>query len=328
MTAVYILLLGICAMGLLLVSGWLPAEALRHLGIAVLLLGLAAIVIAALWQKRKNGAIYRLHEQAQDFLENRRALPFSVEDNELSLLENDMAEIAYRLLLERHRTLEEGKKTAAFVADISHQLKTPLASLKLHCELQLEDSADSRTEKQLVLIQRMEELIYSLLRLEKLKTGAYEMRFETWDLRELICRVCAELQVQYPDRHFDIAALPLFFRCDGGWIQEMLQNILKNGCEHTKPGGGIRVVLDKGEGMVEMTIQDDGGGVPDSELPRLFERYYRSSRSNARQGAGIGLAIAKTVAEKHHGTVTAENAEKGLRVMISLPILEGNLAIS
>ena len=168
----------------------------------------------------------------------------------------------------------------------------------------------------------MEKLIYSLLRLEKLRADAYEMHFADHDLHALAWEVWAELQPLYPEIEFALTG-HAELRCDAGWISEALRNILKNSCEHTAPKGRITVTLETAERSITVTVEDSGGGIPEEEVPRLFRRFYRSGTPTPGGGAGLGLAIARTIVEKHHGLISAENTARGLQITLCFPRLDG-----
>ncbi|MDD2504195.1 MAG: ATP-binding protein [Clostridia bacterium] len=102
-----------------------------------------------------------------------------------------------------------------------------------------------------------------------------------------------------------------FLRCDSDWLGEAFLNVLKNSCEHTQDDGKILVFIESSEASVTVTIEDNGGGIPKEQLRGLFHRFSRSYRAASKGGAGIGLAITKTIVEKHHGTIYAENTAEG-----------------
>ncbi len=312
----------------------------RWIGLTVLLAGTAALALCIAGARSRKRTIEALHEQLTEFLEGRLPAPrFSVDDDDFALLENTVVELENRLLLEREKGQRESRKNAAFIADISHQLKTPLAALKLYCEMEQTERGHLRRKNrtpepaenrsgggdpppQLILIERMEKLIYALLRLEKLEADAYAMHFTAHDLFDLTQQVWSELQPLYPQKKFQLSGSAAL-RCDAYWIGEALRNILKNSCEHTPPGGEIRVVMETTERSIAVTVEDNGGGIPEEELPKLFRRFYRSARLHPGGGAGLGLAIARTIIEKHHGLLTAENTVRGLKIMLCFPQLDG-----
>jgi len=298
----------------------------KWIGLAVLITGAAALVIAGRASIKQKKAIDELHEQLTDFLAGRDETPkYSTEDDTLALLENDVVELENRLLLEHGNRRREAQKNADFIADISHQLKTPLAALKLYCEMDNGYSSGRHTPRQLALIERMEHLIHSLLRLEKLRANIYEMNFAAHDFSDLAWQVWEELRPLYPAKNFRLTGTAEM-RFDDYWMGEALKNIMLNSCRHTPPQGWIHLSLAEDDASVIVTVEDNGGGIAEEELPQLFHRFYRSSRAQS-GGAGIGLAITRTIVERHHGTIYAENTPNGLKITLCFPRLEGVLAI-
>jgi signal transduction histidine kinase len=131
----------------------------------------------------------------------------------------------------------------------------------------------------------------------------------------------------YPEKAFHISGSATL-RCDSSWLGEACLNVLKNSCEHTLHNGKIMVLLDTSDASITITIEDNRSGVPEEELPGLFRRFSRSYRAAPKGGVGIGLAITKTIVEKHHGTIYAGNTADGLKITMCFPILDGILAIN
>ncbi len=297
----------------------------KWVGLAVLLTAVAALVLCFWVSRKQEKTIYELHEQLVNFLEGRDKTPkFSTEDDSFALLENDIVELENRLLLEQNKRQKERQKNAEFIADISHQLKTPLAALRLYCEMDKGYDSRPHTPQQLLLIERMEHLISSLLRLEKLRANIYEMIFTEQNLSQLVKQVWEEIQPLYPEKAFSITGNATM-RCDPYWMAEGLKNILINSCRHTPPDGRIEVSLTATDSSITITVEDNGKGIPEEELPKIFHRFYRSSPTQ-KEGAGIGLAITKTIVEKHHGMIYVENTAEGLKITLHFPKLEGILA--
>ena len=284
--------------------------ALAAVVLAAIALGLA-VYIAVLRARMK-----RLAGQIEDFLScGGGPLAFSVREDALALLHNAAAELQDRLLTAREHEMGEGRRAGALTADISHQLKTPLATLKLYCEL----DGGAHLEGEIAQIERMEKLIYSLLRLERLCGSGYDFHFAAHDASEIARRAWQPLGRLWPDRAFSIEGTARV-RCDEKWLGEALGNLFRNACEHTAAGGSICVHIEQGEASALIVVEDDGGGVDKVDLPHLFERFYRAKGAET-GGAGLGLAIAREVALRHHGDMRAENGEKGLRVTVTLPVL-------
>lgn len=265
--------------------------------------------------------IRKLTEQVENFLlEKKEPLEISLREDSVAALENAVCDLEETVLRSQQREQEECSRTSSLTADISHQLKTPLTTLRLYTEM----DAASHMEESLRQITRMEKLIQSLLRLEKLCADGYKFQFSEANLEKIMRWQWEQLHPLFPEREFYITGSARI-RCDEKWLGEAFLNLLKNACEHTKENGRIWITLEKSDTTCFCTIEDDGGGVPEKELPRLFERFYRSEHQS-QQGVGIGMAIAKEIIRRHHGTITASNTERGLKLWMSLPIYDLNLA--
>ena len=280
----------------------------------ILLLILAAVLIRRCFDMKR---LDTLSGRMEDYLTGRGGrLPLSLKEDKVAQVENAAAEMQNRIEVAEERFRQEAGRTSNLTADISHQLKTPLASLRLFCEM---DNSAHR-EQQIGQIERMETLISSLLRLEKLCADGYEFNYETCDIRKLIGLAWQQLQPLWPDRTLVLEG-EAEIRCDEKWLSEAFRNLMKNACEHTRAGGQIRIGLEQTDRTFHCTVEDDGGGANPKDLPRLFERFYRAEGQSA-QGAGLGLAIVKEIIFRHHGHISAENGAKGLKFTISLPLME------
>ncbi|MBO4298655.1 MAG: hypothetical protein J5602_07595 [Clostridia bacterium] len=290
-------------------GGLTPWAAAAALG--VLAAALAVALLVQRWRMRALAA------RIEDFLSTGgKPLAFSVREDSLAPLHNAASELENRVMLAREHLAEEERRASALTADISHQLKTPLASLKLFCEL----DGGAHMEEEIRQIERMERLIQSLLRLERLCADGYEFTFAWHDAEPIVRAAWDSLAPVFPGRRLEIEGAARI-RCDAKWMGEAFLNMLKNACEHTKPGGAVRVSLQRTEAAFFCEMEDDGGGAPPGDLRRLFERFYRAPGQET-EGAGIGLAIVREIIERHHGSIRAENGRKGLKLIIDMPMVE------
>ena len=265
--------------------------------------------------------IRTMSEKIEDCLSgNGSMLDVALEEDNLARLQNAVCDTQQALSRQRELYAQECARTSNLTADISHQLKTPLTTLRLYTEL---DDAPHSGEC-LAQIQRMEDLIQALLRLERLCADGYAFSFETADAEDILWDQWQSLQPLFPGKTLTISGSAVI-RCDEKWLGEAFLNLLKNACEHCN--SSIHVHLERTEAAFFCTVEDDGGGVSPAELPHLFERFYRSENQKG-NGVGIGLAIVKEIVIRHHGTITAENGERGLRMTISMPMLDRNLTKS
>ena len=278
------------------------------IALAVVAAGLAVLLLV--WRRR----VKRMTAQIEEFLsKGARPLSYSIREDIFAPLHNAVSELETKLLLTREQLAEESQRVSAMTADISHQLKTPLSSLRLFCEL---DDGPHLTG-QLSQIERMEKLIYSLLRLERLCADGYSFTFAEHDAADIIKQAWSSLSGLYPGREMTITG-SVVVRCDEKWLGEAFLNLLKNACEHTPPDSRITVTLEQTDTTFHCTVEDNGGGVPDKDLRHLFERFYRAEGAS-QEGTGIGLAIVREVIRRHHGDIRAENTGSGLRMRISMP---------
>ena len=280
----------------------------------ILLLILAAVLIRRHGEKKR---LNRLSGRMEDCLTGHGGrLPLSLKEDTVAQVENAAAEMQNRIEVAEERFRQEAGRTSNLTADISHQLKTPLASLRLFCEM----DSSAHCEQQISQIERMETLISSLLRLEKLCADGYEFAYESCDIRRLIELAWQQLQPLWPDRMLNLEGEAVI-RCDANWLSEAFRNLMKNACEHTKEGGQIWITLEQTDRTFHCTVEDSGGGASEKDLPHLFERFYRAEGQPS-GGAGLGLAIVKEIVFRHHGHITAENGIRGLKFTISLPQID------
>ena len=291
--------------------------------ILILIVALLCLLILAFTAKsiKTEKQINTLTESIEKYLENGDLTKFSTEDNNFSTLQNAVCDLENALELQKHNTETETKKNSDFIADISHQFKTPIAGLKLYIEMDNELNPTDHTEKELQLIEKMEELIQKLLHLEKIKTDAYTMDFNMCEVQEIVSSIITDFKPIFKEKEFTITGSSKM-RCDKSWLFEAIGNVIKNACEHTKDNGKIDVIIEDSEQSTIITVSDNGGGVETQEISKIFNRFHRTKNAKP-QSAGIGLAITKAIVEKHHGTISAENTEKGLNIIMCFPHLDG-----
>lgn len=298
------------------------AEKLLIVAVVILL---ALLVLSLVLHAVRSRQLKKIARDADEYLKSGKLTEFSVGDDAVALVRNSVADLENAVETEKNHTAVTAKKNSEFISDVSHQLKTPLAGIRLYCEMQNADNPTQYTQKELVLIERMENLIQRLLRLEKIRADSYAMEYKDNSLAEIINELFSEFRHLFYDREYIVSG-DAMMRCDRAWMREAFGNIIKNACEHTESGGVIKVNIEKRDNSVTVEISDNGGGVKQREIPNLFKRFFRSDNANP-GSAGIGLAITKEIVEKHHGIINAENKNSGLCITMCFPVIDGYKAM-
>jgi len=221
-----------------------------------------------------------------------------------------------------------------FVANVSHELKTPLTGIKLCAETLLAGAVEDPDHRGRFLEQiaaqseRLHLLILDLLSLARIESGEESLKFEVVPVRAAIgacverCRPRAEARGQTlevePGAGPDDAAV----WADEEAVEQILDNLLDNAVKYTPDGGHVRVGWGEDDGQVWLRVADDGIGIPETDLPRVFERFYRVDKTRSRQlgGTGLGLAIVKHLAQAMKGSVQASSrVGQGAAFTVRLP---------
>lgn len=293
--------------------------------IVVCIILFASLIAAFISNRKIHKNVDGLSDSIDRFIENDVPTDFSTSDNHFSRLQNSVSDLENLYRLEQNNTAKESKKNTEFISDISHQLKTPLAGLRLYAEMDNNENPSEHTEKEIQLIEKMENLIFKLLRLEKIKSDAYAMDYQPYEIMDIANEIVEEFKPMFAQKQYNVTGSSVM-RCDREWMLEALGNLVKNASEHTADDGTVEIVIEDSEKSTLITVADNGGGVSEKELPLLFSRFHRTPNAKP-NSAGIGLAITKAIVEKHHGTISAENRNNGLSVIMCFPHIDGYITI-
>jgi len=221
-----------------------------------------------------------------------------------------------------------------FVANVSHEFKTPLTAIQGFAETLLSGALDDKANrKRFVEIirqhaERLTRLTDDLLKLARIEAGRLELEFRPINVEALVngCVETTRLKAETKGLRIRVdlqERLPAV-RGDGGQLGEVLQNLLDNAVQYTPPGGQIEVKARLNGREVIFTVADTGIGIPESDLERIFERFYRvdAARSREAGGTGLGLAIARHIVDAHGGRISVESAiGQGSRFHFTVPFL-------
>lgn len=202
------------------------------------------------------------------------------------------------------------------ISNISHQLKTPLAALGMYMEIIQEEPEQEETvrkfsRKSLQSVERMEQLIQSLLKMARLDTGAIAFEKQKCRARDLVEQAVGDLRERAVREGKEIrteGVKSAVLCCDPEWTREAVGNLVKNALDHTEAGGILRVSWEETPGIFRLSVADNGCGIPEEDIHHIFKQFYRSSASCDRQGVGLGLSLAKTIMEGQGGNLSVESS--------------------
>lgn len=260
--------------------------------------------------------------------------PLSLQVNAVSLMASDGRYNGALLVLHDTTRLRQLERTRReFVANVSHELRTPLSLIKGSVETLLDGAAaqPAIAAKFLDIIDRhcdrLTYLIEDLLTLSRLESGQIAINFDTVALRHDVAEVLNDFTRKADERGVDlINAVPpeLHARADSDRLDQVLSNLVDNAIKYGRSGGSVRVEGCEvpGENLVEISVIDDGPGIPAEAAERVFERFYRvdTARSREQGGTGLGLSIVKHIVQAHGGEVHVDTAPgKGAAFRFTLP---------
>lgn len=247
---------------------------------------------------------------------NNKNYSLKIEDNkdgELSRLRNELYKTTVILREAAENSEEEKEKLSIAIADISHQLKTPLTSIRIMLD-NISDNPDMPQEIREDFIQdiskqveHMSSLVISLLKIAKFDAGTIKMENEEIYAKKLIDSVINNLAILIEIKEIEVITKideKAIFIADYKWQQEALTNILKNAIEHSQPKSNIYIIVENTSIFLEIKIKDEGQGIEQKDLKHIFERFYKAKNCNE-DSIGIGLSLAKTIIEQNNGYIKA-----------------------
>ena len=236
-------------------------------------------------------------------------------EGEMSILKNNLYKIMTLLKSQNEELKNEKVYLADSIADISHQLKTPLTSMMVMSDLLMDENDEQKRNEFLSIIatqlDKMKWLITNLLKISKLDAGTTQFKMENVSIKDVLAQSLKPFSVSLDIRQIEVinTSEDFTFKGDDNWTSEAIENIIKNCIEHTDDGGTLTFYTQMTNVYNSLFITDNGCGIAEEDLPHIFERFYHGKNSSS-ESVGIGLALAKTVLEKEKGDIIV-NSELG-----------------
>ena len=288
-------------------------------GLVVLVLGAVLVSVHLLATLHRYRRISELASRVDRVLAGERDVSFSdMHEGELAILSSEIDKALSKLSIANEGLEDEKTRLSNSLADISHQIKTPLTSLGIELDL-IRRSAESPAQRERAMsatrhVERVQWLVSSLLKLARIDAGVVRLVRSQVDVAGLVDAAYRPLAVP-----FDLADVRFRSQVDDGvsfvgdfaWTREALTNVLKNCLEHTPAGGTVSVRAYEDAVACRIVVEDTGPGIAEKDLPHVFERFYRGDAQGEDQvnpaGVGIGLSLSRALVVEQGGQIVASN---------------------
>ena len=301
------------------VQVWVPRNDIRYLLIGLCgglcLLGL----LGNLWQRRQ---ICRFADELcgtlDELIAGRKPENyFYYEDTLVSKVQGKFLQF-YDLMSEERRLSRQDKQMIQeLVSDISHQVKTPIANLRMFSGILRSHNLEEEKRAEFLemtagQIDKLDFLLQSLIKMSRLETGTFTLHAERKGLYDTIAQALNGIWAKAEEKSLDLAV-----ECDSGitvrhdpkWTAEALFNILDNAVKYTPAGGAVRISVRPWQFYTRVDIQDTGIGIPEEHCHKVFKRFWRGEEAAAKEGVGLGLYLAQEIITKQRGYISVKSAE-------------------
>lgn len=305
------LIMAVCAVG-----AWMIASPAAALSCAVS--GVAAVAFFAVVSLRRHKEVSQLALEIDEVLHGSSRVSFSnCREGDVAVLSNELGKMVDRLRRISEQLTEERNALADALADISHQIRTPLTAMTLMIP-QIEVAHDARERKAALRqletqVDRVSWLVTTLLKLAKVDAGALQVEHKPVRVQDVIAHAVSPLATALDLRDVELVTcgdVSAVYEGDVRWSAEALENIIKNCMEHTPAGGTITLEVSADSLATKVVVRDSGEGIAPQDLPHLFERFYRGQRAtHDHAGFGVGLSLAFSLISAQGGTLRAYNAD-------------------
>lgn len=247
-----------------------------------------------------------------------------VEDDEIGILADTMNEMAYSLSV-----LEDTRKS--FIANVSHELKTPMTTIGGFVDGILDGTIPKEQQRRYLKIvseevSRLARLVRSMLNIAKYETGEVKMEVTDFNITELTIKTVLLFENRLEQKELDIRGLnspPFFVKADTDLTQQVIYNLVENAVKFVNQGGYISFAFEQKEGEVFLSIRNSGEGLEEGDLPKVFDRFYKTDESHGKDktGVGLGLSIVRSILKLHNGKIwVTSTKDEFTEFSFSLPL--------
>lgn len=284
--------------------------------VVICVFGILILTIVLIYNRKKEREIKKINKYLNEI--NNGNYELKIEENcedELSKLKNELYKTTVLLRETAENSEQEKINLSNSLADISHQIKTPLTSIRIMLD-NIEDNPDMdrKTREEFIediskQIDWISSLAISLLKLAKFDAGAIKLNDQEVNVKKLINNVISNLAILLDIKNIKIEQKiddDTIIKADYNWQLEALTNIIKNAIEHSHDNGTIHIDVENNSVFVKIKIRDEGEGIDKKDIKHIFDRFYKAKKSSE-NSIGIGLSLAKTIIEQENGYIKVDS---------------------
>ena len=303
---------------------------------------LSMVIFCWFWKKQQEKEMREINEEASAVYE--QLLRFRKGDFQIEVsffsgktaykwekIYELMRELGYYFAALKEQLEEEENSTKALITDISHQLKTPLASLRMSHELAKADNLSEVEHKEFLAmeeqeINKLESLLEELVNLSRLECNMIQVKAEYKSIKQTIMKAVNQVFMKAHSKNIEMCVeldKDVLIKHDVKWTAEAFVNIIDNAIKYSDSDTTIRIRTEQLPSNLLIEVEDEGMGIPEEEIHKIFKRFYRGERAreNVEEGAGVGLYLARSIIEQQGGTIVAKRKNKnGTIFKIILPL--------
>ena len=300
-----------------------------------IILGVFSVVLIAgiffyerIYIKHTEDMLIELSDMLTNSIDMKDEEVFSTrEDTLFSKLQHQSLKLT-GILKEKNKLVEEEKNMIKeLISDIAHQLKTPLTNMKMYEEFLQDENLSIEERKEfneiiLISIDRLTFLIESMIKMSRLESGIIKLKEEKHNLKDTILLAIVEIQKKAKNKNIEIRLEEVnkaIINYDNNWIKEAIFNILENAVKYTGENGEINITIESYEMFSRVDIKDNGIGIKEDELPKIFKRFYRGENARDTEGIGIGLYLTRKIVSEHNGYIKVDSNPYGSTFSVFLP---------
>lgn len=299
-------------------------------GAFILLVALDVLTFIKFVSIKMNKIVDGLNTTVQSLIDEKPCEIFStLNDDTLSKLQCQILRIADILKAQTEELKDEKEKITAFISDIAHQIKTPLANLNIYSEVLLDESITEEERIKFIKymrnqIEKLNWLTDSFIKMSRLEMGIIGLNASKASITQTVLKAISSVSAKAQKKKINITfpdCQNIFIKHDSKWTEEAIFNILDNAVKYSDIGTSVKVSIEAYELFCHVDIEDEGAGIAEKEINKLFQRFYRGKNAKDIEGVGIGLFISRMIITNQGGYIKVKpKNKKGTIFSVFLPI--------